>query len=81
INISVDNILPLSLRSSSMMSPLAAVLFIFISISLLFIYSRNKNTVIALQCVFLLSGFYSLIVILGYLYNITAFYSAGTDYP
>jgi len=81
LKVSIDNILPLSIRSSSMMSPLAAVLFILISISLIFIYSKSKNTVIVLQSIFLVSGFYSLIVILGYLYNITAFYSAGTGYP
>lgn len=81
VKVSVDNFLPMSLRSNSVMSPITAILFILISFSVINIYTTNKNYFIALQLIILLSGFYSLIVILGYLYDITAFYSAGTDYP
>ena len=80
-DISADIIFPQSLRSASIMSPLAAVIFVLLSIAFYLLVSASPRAGNFAQYLVLASGFFALLVFLGYLYDITAFYFAGTIYP
>jgi PAS domain S-box-containing protein len=77
-NFSLDYFFPALLRGPSRMAPNTSVLFLIIGISAAFIKSRNAILVNVLQGFLVLSGFWSLVAVLGYMYGISSFYNLSS---
>lgn len=77
----IDSFFPPEIASQSIMAPNTAVLFIVIGLYGLFADRISGKSVYVFQTLLILSGFIALLAFLGYLYDVSSFYSVKQNMP
>lgn len=77
--LTLDLLLPQTLRSPSRMAVNTSILFIVIGTSSIFICSKRRFVSNTVQGLLLFSGFVSVVAFLGYLYGISSFYDLASS--
>lgn len=77
----VDSVLPGSLSSNSKMAPNTALLFLIIGICGFAAKRISAKLIFILQTLLIVSGFIGLLAFLGYIYDVSSFYSVKQNMP